>query len=91
MIRHVVCFRLKDVSQVPDWQRQSQMLRDINTVKNFSASPLLRQDRFHCALYMDFQDEGALAYYQAHPVHQQYLKEVLPPLAEEKLVVDLVD
>lgn len=90
MIRHVVCFKLKDASLVPSWQEGSKILSDVPTVRSFEAVPLLKQDRFHCALYMEFEDEGALKTYQDHPLHQRYLAEILPPLVEDKLVVDLL-
>ncbi len=90
MIKHVVCFRLKDPALVPRWQEVSAELEQIETVRSFSAVPLLKQDRFHCALYMEFEDEQGLEFYQVHPVHQRYVKETVPPLAADKLVVDLV-
>ncbi len=90
MIRHVVCFKLKDEGRIPAWQEGSATLAEIETVRNFQAVPLLKKDRYHCALYMDFENEKALQYYQQHPIHQRYLAEVLPRLLEDKLVVDLV-
>lgn len=89
MIKHVVCFRLKDAATVSRWQQLSAPLKTIETVKNFVAAPLLNQDRFHCALYMEFDDESGLQHYQVHPTHQEYVKELIPPLMDEKLVVDL--
>ncbi len=90
MIHHVVCFKLKDEKMIPSWSQQSASLAEIETVRNFKTAPLLKRDRFHCALYMEFEDEKALQYYQQHPLHQRYLAEVLPRLLEDKLVVDLV-
>ena len=90
MIKHVVCFQLKDAALIEQWIHGSEMLADIDTVRNFSAAPLLKQDNFHCALYMEFEDEAGLSYYQKHDIHQRYLKDVLPPILESKLVVDLV-
>ena len=89
MIKHVVCFRLTSADRIPQWQQGSKLLAEIETVENFCAAPLLKQDHYHCALYMEFADASALEFYQKHPVHQQYLTEVLPPILEDKLVVDL--
>ncbi len=89
MIKHVVCFRLKESASVERWQELSAPLKTIESVQNFAAAPLLKQDRFHCALYMEFVDEKGLQYYQVHPTHQHYVKEAIPPLVDEKLVVDI--
>ncbi|MGH9341995.1 MAG: Dabb family protein [Acidobacteriota bacterium] len=91
MIRHVVCFKLKDSSLIPQWQRDSEMLASIETVESFSAVPVLKQDRFHCALYMEFEDRAALQIYQDHGTHKRYLAEILPPIVADKLVVDLLE
>ncbi len=90
MIKHVVCFRLKNAALVPQWQELSVPLESIETVQNFAALPLLEQSRFHCALYMEFDDQEGLKYYQEHPTHLHYVRESIPPVMKEKLVVDLV-
>ena len=88
MIHHVVCFKLKDPTQFPAWRELSASLAEIETVRRFKAAPLLKRDRYDCALSMEFDDEKGLQYYQQHPIHQRYLDQV-PRWVEEKLVVDL--
>lgn len=90
MIKHVVCFKLKDPAMIGQWREQSASLAEIDTVRRFEASLLLKQDAYHCALYMEFEDRAGLRRYLDHEIHQRYLREVLPPLLADKLVLDLL-
>ncbi len=89
VIRHLVCIKLKDAALVPRWQEDSQVLDRIETLRHFIAAPLLNQERYHCALYMEFDDEAGLQTYLDHPVHLRYRTEVLVPILEDRLVVDI--
>lgn len=90
MIRHVVFFRLTDRSLLPKWKEETRKLSEIETVRNFSVNDLLKPDRFDCALYMEFESEEDLRYYQDHPIHQRYLSEALPGIEKDKFVADLL-
>lgn len=90
MIRHLVCIKLKDAALVPRWQEDSQVLGQIENLRHFTAAPLLDQEQYHCALYMEFDDEAGLQTYLDHPLHLRYRTEVLVPILEDRLVVDLV-
>ncbi|MCI0426843.1 MAG: Dabb family protein [Acidobacteria bacterium] len=89
MLRHIVCIKLKAPELLTSCIDSSQVLATIPTVKNFLACPLLKQDLFHCALYMEFASESDLLAYQEHPVHRKFLNEVLPLYECGKIVVDL--
>lgn len=53
-----------------------------------SESPMV-DDGFDVAVVITFESAAAMRAYEAHPIHQRALKEVLLPLARKVVVYDL--
>ena len=95
MICHVVLIRLKDGLRESDGarllERARELLGPIPGVRNLRVGTGLgkKDERGHpYALVMEFDDEKALEAYQVHPRHQEFVKDVVSPLQEDKKVFD---
>jgi hypothetical protein len=92
MICHVVLIRLKDESEGARLlARARELLGLIPVVRNLRVGTGLgkKDERAHpFALVMEFDDEAALEAYQVHPRHQEFVKDVVSPLQEDKKVFD---
>jgi hypothetical protein len=100
-VQHIVVCWLKAPGNVTDRQRLIDTSRSfqgkIPGLLSVTAGTVLPSKRigvestFDVAVVMTFVDESALAEYEAHPVHQQAVKEVLKPLVERFVIYDFVD
>lgn len=92
MIRHTVVFRLKHPADSPeeaDFLEAAQRLVSIPGVRNFQC---LRQvspkNDFAFGLSMEFQDAGAYAGYNEHPMHVEFVQTRWVPEVAEFLEID---
>ena len=94
MIEHLVLFRCKE-SCLPA-ARESfiaaarALMTEIPEVIYGSAGENWsdRGDGYDLALTCRFEDKAALAVYQRHPVHQQFIAEQVKPHIEKVLAID---
>lgn len=95
MICHVVLIRLKEGLGDSDGTkllgRARELLAPIPGVRNLRVGKGLgkKDEReYPLALLMEFDDDSALAAYQVHPRHQEFVRDVVGPLQEDKKVFD---
>jgi hypothetical protein len=95
MICHVVLIRLKrglgEEGETRLLQRARELLGPIPVVRNLRVGKgLAKKDErdYPFALLMEFDDEVALEAYQVHPRHQEFVKDVVGPMQEDKKVFD---
>jgi hypothetical protein len=95
MICHLVLIRLKEGLRDGDGarllERARELLEPIPGVRSLRVGKGLgkKDERDHpFALVMEFDDERALEAYQVHPRHQEFVREVVGPLQEDKKVFD---
>ena len=98
-VQHVVLLWLRDPGNprhLEDLAVASRMLAALPGVLGLEMGPPLPSDRavvedgFDLALFFRFEDADALAAYQSHPWHRRAVEEVLAPLVERQMVVDVV-
>lgn len=96
-ICHVVVCWLKEPgnpAQREELIRRSQELKAIPGVMRVQAGMPLPAERpvvdgsYDVAVAIDFRDEAALRAYEAHPVHQKAVEEVLKPLVGKFVIYD---
>lgn len=102
-LQHVVLFSFPEDLSPEDWTDMQRQVRswpaEIGGIGAIRLGPSINTERtrgYQYLLYMEFADEEALARYQKHPVHQDFLAWVLDrdctPLAfdyflDEKTVI----
>ena len=100
-IEHVVVCWLKEPNNpdaVDAVVSASLGFRDIPGVQRVVAGPRYRaattrpidETTFDVAVVMTFESEAALRAYQAHPKHEQAVREVLRPLSSRIVIYDFV-
>ena len=98
MINHVVIFWLKP-DKIDEGRRAllasaERDLKGIDGVRTLGWGGPIPTGRkvvdtsYHVALTMQFDSESQLQKYQAHPVHQNFLKECVTPFVEKIVVYD---
>ena len=78
MIRHTVVFSLVHASGSPeeaDFLRSAQSLAAIATVQNFECLRQVgKKNPYSFGLSMEFEDEAAYQFYNAHPKHLEFVQ-----------------
>lgn len=95
MICHVVLIRLRN-EESPEQgdrlvERARDMLAPIPGVRNLRVGRGLgnkAERSYPYALVMEFEDDEALEAYQVHPAHVRFVREVVDPIQDDKLVYD---
>ena len=84
MLQHVVLFSFPQDLDAEDWAEMQRHVRswpgEIGGIDTIRLGPSINTERtrgYQYLLYTEFVDEAALQRYQAHPVHQAFLKWVL--------------
>jgi len=99
-LQHVVLFSFPDELSADDWEDMQRQVRswpsEIGGFSILRIGESINTERtrgYQYLLYMEVEDEDALAAYQQHPVHQVFLKWVLDrnctPLAFDYYLTDM--
>ena len=95
MICHFVLIRLKAETSSRDrdafMESAARVLGSIPGVSNLriGLGLGLKDESSHpVALFMDFEDDAALAAYQIHPEHQRFVNDIVGPIQDDKKVFD---
>ena len=98
-VQHVVVCWLKRPGNAEDRQRlmaAADGLRSLPGLKSISGGSVLPSARpmvesgYDVLFVMTFENEEALRAYEAHPLHQQAVRDVLQPLTSRVIVYDAV-
>lgn len=94
MIRHTVVFNLKwkeDSVETKSFFQKSLLLAGIRSVENFE---MLKQvsdkNKFSYGFSMEFADQKAYDYYNLHPEHVKYVKEIWVPNVTDFMEIDYI-
>ncbi len=95
-VLHIVLFRWKDAATHEQVEEAHRRLRDLKRLipgileihcgRNFSE----RGQGFETVLFVRFRDREALNAYLPHPAHRAVVEEVIQPIRENSLAVDIV-
>ncbi|WP_299211647.1 MULTISPECIES: Dabb family protein [Roseobacteraceae] len=90
-IRHVVFFSAKDKADVPRIVDGLLLLKEIPYPEIFEVRRNTRDDAFSTevdvVVYAEFENQGALSAYKAHPLYQDAI-EIVRPLRELRIAAD---
>ena len=95
MVEHMVLMRWKegvDPERIAEAFEALRALKDqipgileLTCGENFSD----RAKAFQAGLYVRFRDRAALAEYLPHPAHQRVVQELITPIREDAIIVDI--
>ena len=88
MLVHIVQFKLKPEATERQIQRiiddAKEKLTQIPGVQNLRAGKSIKdEEEFKVCLYMELPDQAGLQAYREHPIHVEYVQEVLGPVREQ--------
>lgn len=96
VLTHIVLYRLKGTATAEQIghlldQARAQLPR-VPGVRNLRAGRSTnRDDPFQYALVMDFEGREGLEVYRVHPIHIQFVEQVVKPLVDEVQRLDYTD
>ena len=90
---HLVMFKIREGAAREDVDRlvteARAKLTQIPGVSNLRAGWVMQRDCPHrVVLSMELPSEEALAAYRTHPIHVDYVENVIKPVESERLVID---
>lgn len=93
---HLVMFQIKPTAAKEDVDRlvteARRVLPQIPGVTNLRAGWVAQTDCPHrVVLSMELPNEDALANYRTHPLHVEYVENVIRPVEEKRFVVDFTE
>jgi hypothetical protein len=61
-------------------------------VRDLTAGYVMQRDSpYRVALAMRFEDEAALEAYRVHPIHVAYVRDVIEPVRDGRMAIDIAD
>jgi hypothetical protein len=93
MLKHIVCWKLKEESKQENLVRMKSLLDSlppvISEIKEFEVGidVLKTETSYDITLYSAFEDAAALKRYQVHPAHEE-VAGFIKSVTEKRAVVD---